>query len=100
MNQTVLVGKIVNKSKIEELENGKKVCTITISVPRNLKNMNGEYDIDFIDCMLWDGIAEKALDFCQKGSFVGVRGRLQRLDGEDLKVLAERVTFLSGKDEK
>ena len=40
MNQTVLVGRIVQDPKITELEDGKKVCNITVAVPRSYKNEN------------------------------------------------------------
>ena len=46
------------KSRTRETENGKKVTNITLAVPRSYKNAKGEYETDFIDCVLWTGIAE------------------------------------------
>ena len=95
LNQVVMVGRLVAKPIVEENENGKKVCAITLAVPRSYKNAEGEYDTDFIKCILWNGIAENTAEYCNKGDLVGVKGRLQCLSGNELKVVAEKVTFLS-----
>ena len=57
LNQVVLVGRIVRKPELRESEKGKKLTFVTLAVPRSFKNMNGEYDTDFIDCVLWDNVA-------------------------------------------
>ncbi|MGE5456177.1 MAG: single-stranded DNA-binding protein [Ignavibacteriales bacterium] len=58
LNQTVIVGRIVRDPELRETESGKKVTNITLAVPRSFKNINGQYDTDFIPCVLWKGIAE------------------------------------------
>ena len=98
LNQIVLVGRMVNEPIVEENENGKKVCVITLAVPRSFKNSEGEYDTDLIDITLWDSIAQNTTEYVKKGEIVGVKGRLQRLEGNSLQAVAEKVTFLqSGK---
>ena len=99
LNQIVLVGRLVSDPKINETENGKKVSEITLAVPRSYKNSEGIYDTDFIPCIVWNEMAENAAEFCRKGDIIGVKGRLQRLEGNTLQVVAERVTFLSSKKE-
>lgn len=47
LNQTVLVGRLVREPELHESENGNKVTSITLAVPRNYKNISGEYDTDF-----------------------------------------------------
>lgn len=47
LNQTVLVGRLVRDPELYETENGNKIANITLAVPRNYKNINGEYDTDF-----------------------------------------------------
>ena len=39
-------------------------------------------------------MAENIAEFCKKGDIIGVKGRLQRLEGNELQVIAEKVTFL------
>ncbi|HIU22032.1 MAG TPA: single-stranded DNA-binding protein [Candidatus Fimihabitans intestinipullorum] len=106
LNQTVLVGRLVKEPELHQTENGKKVTNITLAVPRSYKNMNGEYDTDFISCVLWSGIAENTVEYVKKGDLLGVKGRIQTRTYEDLEanrkyiteVVAEKVTFLSSKN--
>ena len=63
LNQTILVGRIARDLEIKELEDGKKASYITLAVPRSWKNENGEYETDFIDCVLWKGVAENTCEY-------------------------------------
>ena len=104
LNQAVLVGRIVQDPELKETETG-KVSNITLAVPRSFKNSNGEYDTDFISCVLWKGVAESTVEYCKKGDLVGIKGRIQtrNVEFEDkthrqfVEVIAEKVTFLSSK---
>ena len=101
LNQVVIVGRLVKKPIVEENENGRKVSEITLAVPRSYKNAEGIYDTDFIKCVLWNGIAENTAEYCNKGDVIGVKGRLQCLSGNELQLIAEKVSFLSsGKTKK
>ena len=105
LNQTVIVGRIAKDPELRETENGKKVTNVTLAVPRSFKNSNGEYETDFINCVLWKGIAESTVEYCRKGDLVGIKGRIQTRDVEledethrkYVEVIAEKVTFLSSK---
>lgn len=104
LNQTVIVGRIAKDPELRETENGKKVTNVTLAVPRSFKNSNGEYETDFISCVLWKGIAESTVEYCKKGDLVGVKGRIQtRVYEKDeekkytTEVVAEKVTFLSSR---
>lgn len=94
LNQVVMVGRLTSDTEINEVENGRKVTTITLAVPRSYKNAEGVYETDFIKCTLWNGIAEATAEYCKKGDLVGIRGRLQCTDSK-LEVIAEKVSFLS-----
>lgn len=104
LNQTVIVGRLVADPELRETESGKKVSHVTVAVPRSFKNINGEYDTDFISCVLWKGVAESTAEYCKKGDLVGVRGRLQTREYEIeeekkkiIEVVAEKITFLSSR---
>lgn len=104
LNQVVLVGRLVQDLQINKSEKGKKVATITLAIPRSFKNMEGNYDTDFINCVLWDSVAENTKEYCKKGDIVGVKGRVQsRVIEKDekretiMEIIAEKVTFLSSK---
>lgn len=103
LNQVVLVGRIVRTPELRVTETGKKTATVTLAVPRNYKNMEGEYDTDFLDCTLWTNVAENTTEYCQTGDMVGVKGRIQTrvIENEDgtrkkkTEIIAEKVTFLA-----
>ena len=105
LNQAVLVGRIVAEPQLNETNNGTKVTNITLAVPRSYKNHDGEYETDFISCVLWKGVAERTTKYCKKGDLVGVRGRIATHTVEDeennyhnyTEVIADKVTFLSSK---
>ena len=102
LNQTVLVGRLVSDVELKETESGKRVANFTLAVPRSYKNFNGEYDTDFIDCVVWKSVAENTAEYCKKGDLLGIKGRVEtkvyEKDGEKRKetqIVAEKVTFLS-----
>ena len=102
MNNVMLVGRLAQDIEVHRLENGKEVTRVSIAVTRSFKNPDGVYEVDFIDCILWDGLAKNISDYCKKGDTVGVRGRLQTsvYEKDDQKhkiteVVVERLTFLS-----
>ena len=104
LNQVVIVGRLVKDPTLEERENGGNYSFITLAVPRSYKNAEGEYETDFIDCVLWNGVASNTVEYCRKGDIVGVKGRIQtriKEENEEKKkvteIIAEKVTFLSSK---
>lgn len=109
LNQVVFVGRLVRDPELRESEGGNKFTNITVAVPRSYKNVDGEYDADFIDCRLWTGVAENTAEFCKKGDLIGVKGRIETRTYEEndeirylTEIIAEKITFLSNKraDEK
>ena len=108
LNQIILVGRLVKTPEVTETESGKKMSYITLAIPRSFKNADGEYDTDFIDCVLWEAVAESTSEYCKKGDIVGVKGRIQSRMVEDedgnnykkVEVIAEKITFLSSKKEE
>lgn len=100
LNQLCLVGRIAEEPTLEEIE-GKKKMLITLAVPRSYKNMNGEYDTDFIPIITYGQVAENTKEYCKKGDIVGAKGRLSKLNGRELEIVAEKITFLAQrKDEE
>ena len=95
LNQAIIVGRVSNYDELGHI--------VTIAVSRPYKNMNGEYDTDFLDCTLWTNIAENTTEYCQTGDMVGVKGRIQTriIHNEDgsrkkkTEIVAEKVTFLA-----
>ena len=104
LNQIILVGRLTRNITVNKSENGVKVATISLAIPRSFKNSEGNYDTDFIDCVAFDNIAENTSEYCGKGDIVGVKGRVQSrvVSQEDkkenvLEIICEKITFLSSK---
>ena len=105
LNQVIIVGRLVDTPTVEE-DGEKKISNIVVAVPRSYKNSDGEYDTDFIDVELWDGVARSTADYCKKGDIIGVKGRIKVDSNDDngitikaTKIVAEKITFLSSKKE-
>lgn len=97
MNNLVLVGRLVKRPVLEETENGRKATTIVLAVSRNFKNDVGEYETDFIPVNLVGQVAESTVEYCKQGDALAIKGRLARLSGNDLQVVAEKISFLSSR---
>lgn len=102
LNQIILVGRLVKDLEVKKAKNGNSYSHITLAVPRSYKNVNGEYETDFIDCTLWQLMATNTKEYCKKGDIVGVKGRVESkvYEKDDEKkyiteIIAEKVTFLS-----
>lgn len=105
MNQVTLVGRLTGNPEIRELEDGTCRTIINIAIPRDYRNSDGDYDADFVKCVLWNGIASATKNYCHKGDVVGIKGKLQsrtyETESKDkkhvLEVVAEKITFISTK---
>ena len=103
LNQTILVGRLTQDLKDELVDNERKVFNITIAVPRNYKNENGEYDTDFLPIVLSDNIGKSVYDYCKKGDVLGIKGRTESIKEDysyKIRIVAEKVTFLSSNKDK
>ena len=107
LNQSIIVGRLVSDPELRETENGNKVANVLLAVPRCYRNAEGEYETDFIKCVLWRGVAERTTEYCKKGDLIGICGRIQTRDVEQpdeslrtiTEVVAEKVTFLQSQKE-
>ena len=109
INQVTLIGRIVEKPILRSYENDVNVATLTLAVTRPFKNMDGNYETDFIKITLWNGVAQSTCDYTQNGDIVGVKGRVAMKDTEVsfadqsqifkkkisiLEIIGERVIFI------
>ena len=104
INSISLVGRLVSDPELKDLEKS-KVVNFTIAVSRKYKNEKGEYETDFIDCVIWNELATNLKDYCKKGDLVGISGRLQTTiyttkeeqKRKTTEVIVERLSFLQPK---
>ena len=98
LNQSILVGRLTQDLKEEFMDNDRKAFYITIAIPRNYKNDNGEYDTDFLPVVLSDNIRKNVCEYCKKGDILGIKGRTESIKDDDsyrIRIVADKVTFLS-----
>ena len=101
MNQILLVGRLTDDPEILTTENHSRTI-INLAVPRSYKNQDGIYETDFIRCVLWNHLAKRIKEYCQKGDLIGIKGRLQvrNYAGENdekkyiSEVMVESLSFL------
>ena len=77
INNVVLVGRLTKKPDLKFTTTGTKYTQFSVAVQKKFKNQNGEYESDFINCLMWSTAAENFIKFTNKGSLVGIEGRIQ-----------------------
>lgn len=104
-NLVYLIGRLTKDTELRVSQSGNKITKGTLAVSRNFKNVNGEYETDFINFTCYGSVGERINEYCLKGDLIGIHGRLQTGSYEDkegkkhytMDVIADRVTFLSSK---
>jgi len=103
MSNLVLVGRIVRNPELSHTQEGREFTTVTMAIQRPYKSIaTGEYETDFITVTLWEITARNVVEYCGKGSVIGVRGRLvnRSYDVPNFKtirtteVVGDRVSFI------
>ena len=83
INRVVLVGRLTRDPELRYTANGAAVASFTVAVNRQFTNSQGEREADFINCVIWRKAAENFANFTNKGSLVGIDGRLQTRNYEN-----------------
>lgn len=102
INRVLLVGRLTRDIEIRFTNNEKAVGNFTLAINRRFKNQNGEYETDFIDCVIFGKQAETMAQYTKKGDLIGVEGSIQKRTYEDkeknkhyiTEIMVEKITFL------
>lgn len=108
MNKTVLIGRITKDIELKTTTSDKYVCTFTLAVNKDFKNADGNYDVDFINCVAFGQQAETISKFVHKGDKFCVFGKIatrnyKKPDGSKVyitEVIVESFEFLESKKDK
>ena len=101
MNKVILIGNLTKDAELKyQAGSGMAIAKFTVAVPRNYKDKN---EVDFINCTVFNKMAENLSTFTKKGSKVCVEGSLRinsykDKDGNNrysTEVYANNVEFLS-----
>lgn len=106
INNVTLIGRLTRDAELRHTPSNIATAQFNIACNRNFKNTNGEYDADFINCVMWREQAERFCNWTKKGMLVGITGRIQTrsYEGNDGKrvyvteVVAENFQVLEKRD--
>ena len=106
INNVTLIGRLTRDPKLQYTNSNIATAQFNIACNRNFKNSNGEYDADFINCVMWRDQAERFCEWTRKGMLVGITGRIQTrsYEGNDGKrvyvteVVVENFQVLEKRD--
>lgn len=106
INNLTLIGRLTRDVELRYTPSNIATAQFNIACNRNFKNSNGEYDADFINCVMWREQAERFCNWAKKGMLVGITGRIQTrsYEGNDGKrvyvteVVAENFQVLEKRD--
>ncbi len=82
LNQVTLIGRVVEVPTIRKYEPDYVTTTVVLAVARPFKNVEGNYETDFFRISLWNGVAQNACEYLQKGDIIGIKARLAMKDSE------------------
>ena len=108
MNKVVLMGRLVRDPEVRYTStNNTLVASFSLAVNRRFARQGEERQADFINIVAWDKTGEFCSKFFKKGQQVGVIGRIQTRNYDDLdgkkvyvtEVIAEEAYFADSKRE-
>ncbi|WP_373752345.1 single-stranded DNA-binding protein [Jeotgalibaca porci] len=105
INNVVLTGRLTKELDLRYTSNGTAVATGTLAVNRSFKNADGDYEADYPRIQVWRKAAENLANFTQKGSLIGIEGRIQtgsyEKDGQRVyttEIVVDKFTLLESRN--
>ena len=107
LNRITTMGRLTRDPELKYTLSEVPVCTITLAVERDIKNAQGEQDVDFVNVVVWRNRAQFLSQYAKKGQLICVDGRLQSRRWVDAsgtnrinwEIMADNV-YLSGAEIK
>jgi single-strand DNA-binding protein len=110
LNKVFLMGNLTFDPELRRTANGIAVTDLRLATNRSFMGKDGERreEVTYVDVTVWDRQAETCCQYLKKGRPVHVEGYLKMDSWDDkttgekrtkLKVQADRVQFLGGKDD-
>ena len=105
MNKVNLIGRLTFEPELKYNKDNIPYTRFNLAVNRNFTNANGEREADFISCIAWRKTAELINQHFNKGSEIGVSGRIQTgsFEAQDgtkrytTDIIVEEITFIGKK---
>ena len=83
INNVTLIGRLTRDAELRYTPSNIATAQFNIACNRNFKNASGEYDADFINCVMWREKAENLANWAKKGALIGITGRIQTRNYEN-----------------
>lgn len=104
MNKFIGIGALTKAVEVRYTKNELKVANFTLAINREVKNKEGNYDADYINCVAYGNQADLVSKYLDKGSKVSVEGHIQtgsyEKDGKKTyttDIVVEKIQFLDSK---
>lgn len=107
LNNWTGTGRLTKQPELRYTQTGVAVLSYTLAVDRTFKNANGEKETDFIMCVAFRKTAEIMAEHLNKGSLIGVTGRVQTRNYENnqgqrvyvTEIVTDNFVFLESKNQ-
>ena len=107
INSVVLVGRIANDPEMKYTPSGMPITNFRIAVQRVRKSESGEEQTDWLNIVCFQKTAEFVAQYMDKGSLVGIEGRIQSRtwEGQDgkrnymVEIIANSVQAMESRSE-
>ena len=107
MNKSIITGRIANDLELRATSTGKNICEFRLATNRPA-NKDGERVADFINCRVWNKLAENLTKYQTKGNMIAVSGRIQVENYKDKEgknrsntyILVEDLEYLERKKDE
>jgi single-strand DNA-binding protein len=105
LNKVIVLGRTTKNIELKYSKNNKAYIRFTIAVNRTFKNSSGEYEADFISCIVYGKNAENMHKYVTKGDRIIIDGRIQTGSYDDnngirrytTDIVCDSVQFLETK---
>lgn len=77
MNKFIGIGNLCKDIELKYTSNDKTFIQNTIAIKNDFKNINGEYDSEFVNIVVWGKTAEYMAMYARKGMKISIEGRIQ-----------------------
>ena len=108
MNKFIGIGRLTNDIELKETSGGKYYVKNSLAIKNDFKNVNGQYDTEFINIVVWGKSAEVLCNYSSKGMLIAIEGRISTRDYEKndgtkgyiTEIVCEKVKLLENRKEK
>jgi single-strand DNA-binding protein len=105
INRVIITGRLTKDVEVRKTQSGLSCANFTVACDRFRKKDDQEQSADFISCVAWRQSAEFLEKYAQKGTMIGVDGRIQTRSYENAQgakvyvteVVADNVQILETK---